>query len=441
MWIFTEAADWFDKTRTDNNKVLDQTFQGWVDYATKHENEQSFWPALRNGMIYAGTGTLYALNQFTSTVASGFVDTLRIGDGVRTGGWGYGQDALRLLSVAGAAAKPLNALVKVGRVGLANVVAVDIAPVKPICTWVTAAKALVMTGTRHFATVESLAKAMGLAETMVLCPKFLGDLLIVLRTMGASARDAGALTGPVEDTLTTLLKANPNSVAPFSIHWTLGADAVSEFGQIAKDTQVGHTMIAYLNISGELRILDRTGKIFRTLAEADHAGYSGISQALFYGRTDTALLMDYVSIVPTLQNGATLASLIQTGTTLLREPDEALSTDTQWLWHALGVEIRGLPFRTELRRSVNIPVRVAAAKAQVKTQTFCVPLLRSSDLAPDATANDCTTLRTYVVQSGDTLLAIAQAAYGDADRWRGIAATNGIKDPTALQVGVTLIIP
>lgn len=442
MWIFTQAADWFDKARTDNNKFLDRTFQGWVDYATRHESDHGFWPAIRNGMIYAGTGTLYALNQFSGGVASGFVDTLRIGDGVRAGGWGYGQDALRLISVAGAAARPLNALVKVGRLGLANVVAIDPAPGAPICTWVAAAKALVMTGTRHFATVDSIAEVMGYnVPPAQLPPVFLGALVPAMRIMGASVRKAGALPGAVEDTLLALLKANPESVAPFSVTWSLEGNAANEFAMVTPGTAVGHTMVAYLNLFGELRILDRTGKIFGSLAELDRAAYPGIINATFYAQSDTAVLMDHVSIVPMLRNGAALAALITAGTTLLAAPDGTLVTDTSWLWQALALEVRSVPFRTEARRSLNLPVRVATTKGQVKTQTFCVPSVRSSDVASDATADDCTTLRTYVVQSGDTLFAIAQTAYGNADRWRGIAAVNAIGDPTALPVGTMLIIP
>ncbi len=169
--------------------------------------------------------------------------------------------------------------------------------------------------------------------------------------------------------------------------------------------------------------------------------YSGISQAIFYARTDTALLIDFASIVPTLQNGAALATLIQAGATPIRAPDGTLMLDPGWLRQAIGIEIRAVPFRVETRRRVNVPVRVAPAKGQVKTQTICMPTLLNSDAPPNAPAESCTTLRTYVVQPGDTLAAIAVTAYNDANRWRGIAAVNGIKDPNTIQPGTTLIIP
>lgn len=47
----------------------------------------------------------------------------------------------------------------------------------------------------------------------------------------------------------------------------------------------------------------------------------------------------------------------------------------------------------------------------------------------------------YVVQRGDTLSAIAQRAFGDPNRWREIAAANGIDDPRRLMPGQRLVIP
>jgi nucleoid-associated protein YgaU len=47
----------------------------------------------------------------------------------------------------------------------------------------------------------------------------------------------------------------------------------------------------------------------------------------------------------------------------------------------------------------------------------------------------------YVVQSGDSLAAIAQEVYGDPTLWREIARANDLEEPYSLTVGDTLDIP
>ena len=49
--------------------------------------------------------------------------------------------------------------------------------------------------------------------------------------------------------------------------------------------------------------------------------------------------------------------------------------------------------------------------------------------------------RSYVVKRGDTLSGIAAAQYGDAGKWRGIAAANRITNPRTLQPGTRLSLP
>src|SRR5271166_4987863 len=101
-------------------------------------------------------------------------------------------------------------------------------------------------------------------------------------------------------------------------------------------------MVACLDLLGNLRILDRTGKVAASLAEIENLvpAYSGISKAAFYAQADTALLVDQATIVPTLQNGATLATLIQAGATPLRTPDGTLVIDPQWIRQGIGLEMR-----------------------------------------------------------------------------------------------------
>lgn len=49
--------------------------------------------------------------------------------------------------------------------------------------------------------------------------------------------------------------------------------------------------------------------------------------------------------------------------------------------------------------------------------------------------------RTYTVEPGDTLWAIAERFYGDGNRYREIAGASGIENPDAIDVGQLLTIP
>jgi hypothetical protein len=100
MWVLTKVADWFDQTRADNDAWVDQYLQPWVA-TTLYEDS----PWYRNVGVWAASGVLYSLNKFTTTVASGFVDVLRVGDGMKERGWGYGKDALRILMILGPAVR------------------------------------------------------------------------------------------------------------------------------------------------------------------------------------------------------------------------------------------------------------------------------------------------------------------------------------------------
>jgi nucleoid-associated protein YgaU len=80
------------------------------------------------------------------------------------------------------------------------------------------------------------------------------------------------------------------------------------------------------------------------------------------------------------------------------------------------------------------------------------PALASPPASPSAIASSATATpgatqtagETYEVQSGDTLLSIAQQYYGDVTLWRQIYDANKDtigSDPDKLQVGMKLTIP
>jgi nucleoid-associated protein YgaU len=49
--------------------------------------------------------------------------------------------------------------------------------------------------------------------------------------------------------------------------------------------------------------------------------------------------------------------------------------------------------------------------------------------------------RTYTVESGDTLWAIAERFYGDGNQYQRIADASGISNPDLIQPGQVLTIP
>ena len=49
--------------------------------------------------------------------------------------------------------------------------------------------------------------------------------------------------------------------------------------------------------------------------------------------------------------------------------------------------------------------------------------------------------RTYTVESGDTLWAIAARFYGDGNQYQRIAGASGISNPDLIQPGQVLTIP
>jgi nucleoid-associated protein YgaU len=150
------------------------------------------------------------------------------------------------------------------------------------------------------------------------------------------------------------------------------------------------------------------------------------------------MLVKNAVVVTVLENAAPIALAAEGVKEWLTADDGSRASDQRWIQDAIGLEVRSMPFRTETRRTVNVPVRVAPAKGTLVTQTICLPRLRSSDELP---RESCTLSTLYVVQPGDSLQAIAKSAYGDPNRWRGIAAVNGIRDPDKIQPGVPLLIP
>jgi hypothetical protein len=277
MWVFTEIADWFDKTRKDNEAWIDSTLQPWVG-STLYDDS----PWYRNVGIYTAAGALYSVNKFTTTVASGFVDVLRIGDGVQQGGWGYGKDALRLLMVIGP-------VLRGARFAVSLIPAVDASPTVGNCTWVAAARLLRLTGVRPLAQLSDVAMASGVdaAQTAGAWPSELGP---ALRSLGASVR-VGQSIAKMSDLAETVAQ-NPQAATMFSVNWTMN-------GQ-----QVGHTLVAVRDFMGGMSFIDRSGRIVKNLAELNDL-YPGIKSAVLDAGTviaENTMVVKSLGTVPTLSN-------------------------------------------------------------------------------------------------------------------------------------------
>jgi hypothetical protein len=246
MWVFTEVADWFDKVRHDNEKFLADGMR---------DTDDDFLGA----MAWTGIGVVRLLNGVAGGVAGGFIDVLRIGDGVKEGGWGYGKDALRALAIVGPA-------LKVGRMALGLVAAVDATPAVGNCAWVSAARAARMTGTQHFATVGQLASAIGIGVGDTAGMNMLEVQNIIRLVNGETTLVRGVLSF---EEVAQLARNNPDGVVVFPVTFMRTAgQTVNGISQAAELSENGHALIAKA-VGGTVFIVDRSGKVYRSLQELE----------------------------------------------------------------------------------------------------------------------------------------------------------------------------
>jgi hypothetical protein len=226
--IPSRAADYWDGQRRETEMLLNEGLGSWVQES----------PTKTRVVLATVAHTAVVAPMW---LAQGFVDILRLGQGVKKGGAGYVEDGLRVLAIAGPTMRVLG---KAG--GGLKWLLTD--PGGGRCSWVAGTAALRMSGVKHYATVKDLATAAGITVKKT-SPAYLTEIAELLRKLGAKAEFVGARWGgrTVEENLTAALKSHPNSVATFDVYW-------AEKGQ-----QVGHAMVARLNASGVLEILDRPG--------------------------------------------------------------------------------------------------------------------------------------------------------------------------------------
>jgi hypothetical protein len=189
-------------------------------------------------------------------ITTGFMDMLRLGDGVAEGtAGGFGKDALRLLGILGPAGKLFRLGQAVRGVELARGIA---DPGGGICAWVAMTKALRQTGQKTFVSVPDLARAAGinLADYMGGTP--VPTIVHALRQLGARF---GRLTAVRSMGDVQSLVPRDGSVVLFSAYWA----------------RAGHMMYAFRDTLGRLRIMDRTG-VYSALSEMERF-YPGIASA------------------------------------------------------------------------------------------------------------------------------------------------------------------
>ncbi|BBZ43185.1 lectin [Mycobacterium parmense] len=90
------------------------------------------------------------------------------------------------------------------------------------------------------------------------------------------------------------------------------------------------------------------------------------------------------------------------------------------------------------------PAPAAEAETQAEAQAAPEPAAEpAADVAPEAAAEPEPepAARTYTVESGDSLWAIAERFYGDGGKYQVIADASGIADPDLIQPGQVLTIP
>jgi hypothetical protein len=424
MWIFTDLADLFDKTRKENDKWVDSELQPWVA-TTLYDNS----PWYRNVGVWTASGTLYALNKFTGAVAAGFVDVLRLGDGVKEGGWGIGKDALRLLMVVGPALRGARYAIAgiqeldVGSAALRQAMqagssfedALRAVPWSGNCGWVAAARLLRLTGNGPLAELSDVARAAGMDIEETGGLRAVTDLNAPLRFLGAPTRTA-AVNGMKG--VADLLSRNPNSSVMFGVRW-------------ARDGKtVGHALIATRNLFGGISILDRSGKMFSSLAELA-SSYRGIENATVDA---AALLVENSMLVRSLGTLPTLGNIVAQAAPGYRA-DASLTTETasnpQPAASAASASTGAAGGKAQPTTSVT------PGTYTVSTSTICSQM--NSDVGISCSTAET---RTYKVGRGEGLSIIALRVYGDASKWPLIASANGVKPPKyTIQPGQVLVIP
>lgn len=411
MWLLTQIADGFDRMVQENDVFLEQA---GTRAASDFLHDDSAWDRALDANRMGGIAMIHAIHTFATPFSKAFVDTARIGDGIRKGGWGYGEDALRALVVAGPALKAVRVLAGTSK-------AVDFIVKANNCTWVASARSLRFTGNGLFARVSDLARISKVPIVNAIQPRWIHELTPALRGLGASVREWGSPAASAFGSMaeaTRLARHTINGVVLFSVEWVVG-------GQ-----RVGHTLMLRNGMSG-VRIIDRTGKVAKSLADLERIvpGYQGIATAVPYG---SAAVVQNAAWVTAAEWGVT--------------PLSALALQV-WPYMLEQRENRK-PAGTTPRLAAAAPKSPSATSSARKPSAAGVLRTNQECVAPNSDSPVvCSHYYTYVVAAGDSLALIAQRVYRDQRKWRILYEFNRAKlgpnphDIAALKVGMELDIP
>jgi hypothetical protein len=251
MWHFTEIADWFDGNRVRSDSILDE----WVEGSNYNQ----------------GVMVVAASTKALMTFGAGFVDLLRLGDGIKGGTLaGVGTDALRVLAVL-PVGRAANLLKSAKGISVAKLI-LDTGG--PNCFWVASAKAFGQIrqkyGGRLLASVEDVAKALGMSmENLWTIPNLATGISYLQRL--------GAKFGPIK---TVANLRDVTQMVPYDGSVVMIAVRVMKAGKVVG----GHAIYAFRNTLGQIRFMDRT--VGTSTAGGARGAFSSLDEiAPMYGAT------------------------------------------------------------------------------------------------------------------------------------------------------------
>jgi len=260
MFGLEQIADGFDQIQAADQKAIDQALRDSAIRAGSDYGPDS-WQTYG---LAVSAGIAWSLFTFSTTVAKGFVDVLRLGEGVKEGTpSGYLKDGLRVLAVAGPAFKGVRYV---------SAYAVAGGEYAMSCGVTSNAAALRLSGTRLAITLDDLAQTANLPVSPT-SPAFTGlqtvdQLVPTLQQVGASVRQMPMITSAAD--VAAAAAENRGGVI-FGVRWWNAANGsgISTMGS-------GHIMVAFRSLTGRIMVADQFG--VRPIGQLSEMVIGGVRQ-------------------------------------------------------------------------------------------------------------------------------------------------------------------